>query len=91
MWEAINGAFDAMPLAAEVDGKVFCTHGGIPHPDLMPTGVTRIADAVNAIPCPLKLERWVGVNMLGGEGVPRWKETILLVSISKSRLGTFRR
>ena len=30
MWEAVNAAFDCMPLAALIDGHVFCVHGGIP-------------------------------------------------------------
>lgn len=32
LWENINKVFDRMPLAAVIDGDVFCVHGGIPRP-----------------------------------------------------------
>ncbi|OHT15251.1 Serine/threonine-protein phosphatase PP1-2 [Tritrichomonas foetus] len=28
-WEKVNDAFDFMPLAALIDGQIFCVHGGI--------------------------------------------------------------
>ncbi|KAK4874556.1 hypothetical protein RN001_013916 [Aquatica leii] len=48
VWNAVNGAFDAMPVAATIDGKVFCCHGGIPPPWLCPT-----VAAIHSVPCPL--------------------------------------
>jgi hypothetical protein len=27
VWEAVNGYFDTLPLAASIDGTVFCVHG----------------------------------------------------------------
>ena len=32
IWGAINKCFDVMPLAAVIDKKLFCVHGGIPSP-----------------------------------------------------------
>ncbi|XP_066903080.1 uncharacterized protein [Halyomorpha halys] len=48
LWNAVNDAFDCMPLAALVDQKVFCCHGGIPPPWVCPT-----IQAIQNIPIPL--------------------------------------
>ena len=47
-------AFDAMPLAAVVDNKIFCLHGGIPSFNNMPEGSTCTIEDINKIKCPLK-------------------------------------
>ncbi|XP_050509346.1 uncharacterized protein LOC126886443 isoform X2 [Diabrotica virgifera virgifera] len=48
VWIASNNAFDTMPIAATIDGKVFCCHGGVPPPWLCP-----VITAINDIPVPL--------------------------------------
>lgn len=48
VWEEVNKVFDLLPLAAVVDNKIFCLHGGIPGiPDF------KLED-INKIPLPLK-------------------------------------
>ncbi|XP_018322209.1 uncharacterized protein LOC108734935 isoform X3 [Agrilus planipennis] len=37
VWNLVNTVFDVMPLAATIDGQLFCCHGGIPPPWLCPT------------------------------------------------------
>ncbi|RZF36568.1 hypothetical protein LSTR_LSTR010679 [Laodelphax striatellus] len=48
VWEAVNRAFDNMPLAAVIDNQIFCCHGGIPPPWLCPT-----MESINEIPLEL--------------------------------------
>ncbi|CAH0602808.1 unnamed protein product [Chrysodeixis includens] len=48
IWTAINNVFDVLPLAAVVDDKVFCCHGGIPPPWVCP-----LISAIDKIPVPL--------------------------------------
>ncbi|XP_064619009.1 uncharacterized protein LOC135482684 [Lineus longissimus] len=48
IWNAINECFDVMPLAATVDDKIFCVHGGIPSPNNCP-----FIENINQVPCPL--------------------------------------
>ncbi|VEN58788.1 unnamed protein product [Callosobruchus maculatus] len=48
VWNTINNAFDVMPVAAVVDGKLFCCHGGVPPPWLCP-----VITAINDVPVPL--------------------------------------
>lgn len=50
IWEAVNKCFDSMPIAATVDDKLFCVHGGIPSPDY---GGGFIG-CINDIPVPLR-------------------------------------
>lgn len=48
LWEAINDVLDTLPVAAVVDSRIFCCHGGIPAPWLCPA-----ASAINSVPVPL--------------------------------------
>ncbi|KAJ8312221.1 hypothetical protein KUTeg_009594 [Tegillarca granosa] len=50
LWEAINDCFDVMPIAATVDDRVFCVHGGIPTADNDGGHI----EAINRVPVPLK-------------------------------------
>jgi len=52
VWESVNLCFDAMPVAALIDEKIFCVHGGIPPPWELKGRSLRAA--INDIPCPLQ-------------------------------------
>ncbi|ELU04421.1 hypothetical protein CAPTEDRAFT_110040, partial [Capitella teleta] len=50
VWDAVNDCFDYMPIAATVDDKIFCVHGGIPSPAHGSGYLSAIAE----IPVPLR-------------------------------------
>ncbi|XP_067934839.1 uncharacterized protein [Watersipora subatra] len=49
VWDTINECFDVMPVAAVIDSKIFCVHGGIPSMSHSDGTLTAIDD----IPVPL--------------------------------------
>ena len=51
VWEEINNVFDALPLAAVVDKKIFCIHGGIAE---SLNNRANIFGEINKIRCPLR-------------------------------------
>mmetsp|Transcript_4386 Transcript_4386/g.12931 ORF Transcript_4386/g.12931 Transcript_4386/m.12931 type:complete len:417 (-) Transcript_4386:799-2049(-) len=51
IWDAINDFFDTLPLAASIDGKVFCVHGGIPRELCQPESSL---DIIKRVECPLR-------------------------------------
>lgn len=50
IWEAVNECFDCMPIAATVDDRIFCVHGGIPGPE----NDSGLIENINKVPCPLR-------------------------------------
>jgi diadenosine tetraphosphatase ApaH/serine/threonine PP2A family protein phosphatase len=54
IWEEVNATFDALPLAAVVDNKIFCIHGGIPSFNDMPESSENTIEDINRIKCPLR-------------------------------------
>jgi diadenosine tetraphosphatase ApaH/serine/threonine PP2A family protein phosphatase len=55
VWEEVNLVFDALPLAAVVDNKIFCIHGGIPSfENLSDDELNGSIELINQIKCPLK-------------------------------------
>ncbi|XP_063395930.1 uncharacterized protein LOC134680697 isoform X2 [Mytilus trossulus] len=50
IWDAVNDCFDCMPIAATVDDRIFCVHGGIPGPE----SESCLIENINKVPCPLR-------------------------------------
>jgi len=59
VWRAANTVFDCLPLAATIDGSVFCSHGGIPRQRegfecFREDEDTRLAD-ITSLPAAMKI------------------------------------
>ena len=57
MWEMFNDCFDRMPIAAIVDNRMYCAHGGMPS---SVTSVSQLRDVPNPLDNPLmqSIEVW---------------------------------
>jgi len=51
VWEAVNCYFDVLPLAAVLDRRIFCVHGGIPAALTAPGASLQ---AIRDVECPLR-------------------------------------
>jgi hypothetical protein len=55
VWEAVNCFFDTLPLAASIEGSVFCVHGGIPQELCEPGATLELIRQASVHPLPLPL------------------------------------
>ncbi|KAJ8614569.1 hypothetical protein CTAYLR_004080 [Chrysophaeum taylorii] len=55
VWEAVNDAFDRLPLAALVDDEIFCVHGGIPRRPRDADAAASRLDLIDCIPSTLTI------------------------------------
>uniref|UniRef100_A0A914W8B9 Serine/threonine-protein phosphatase n=1 Tax=Plectus sambesii TaxID=2011161 RepID=A0A914W8B9_9BILA len=56
VWSVANDVFDRMPIAAVVDNKIFCVHGGVPEQHLY-AGHSSITDAIESLPVCLHSDK----------------------------------